>query len=83
MMNDPEQLKDLLKLPAEERLRLGKWLIDSAIRGVESVNDSRSPESNGLLALVGRYEGGPGNTAERAEEILECEVDKTHGLTTR
>jgi hypothetical protein len=28
MMNDPEQLKDLLKLPAEERLRLGKWLIE-------------------------------------------------------
>ena len=79
MMNDPQQLKDLLKLPAEERLRLAKWLIQS----LESDDDARSSRSNGLLALAGRYEGGPGNTAERAEEILESEVDKTQGLTTR
>ena len=83
MMNDPEQLKDLLKLPAEERLRLARWLIDSAIQGVGSDADSRSSHSNGLLALAGCYEGGPGNTAERAEELLESEVDKTQGLTTR
>ena len=83
IMNDPQQLKDLLKLPAEERLRLAKWLIESAIHGLESEDYSRSSDSNGLLALAGRYEGGPGNTAERAEEILESEVDKTQGLTTR
>lgn len=83
MMNDPQQLKSLLKLPAEERLRLAKWLIDSTIQAVESDDDSPSSHSNALLALAGRYEGGPGNTAERAEELLESEVDKTQGLTTR
>lgn len=81
MMNDPEQLKDLLKLPAEERLRLARWLIDSAIQGVESDDYARSSHSNGLLVLAGRYAGGPGDTAERAEQILESEVDKTQGLT--
>ncbi len=83
MMDDPQQLQDLLKLPAEERLRLARWLIDSAIQSVESDDDSRSSHANALLALAGRYEGGPGNTAERAEEVLESEVDKAQGLTTR
>lgn len=82
-MNDPQQLQDLLKLPAEERLRLAQWLIDSAIQSRESVDDTPESHLNPLLALAGRYEGGPGNTAERAEEILESEVDRAQGLTTR
>ncbi len=83
MMNDPQQLQNLLKLPAEERLRLARWLIDSAVPGMECGNIPRGSDANGLLALAGRYEGGAGNTAEQAEEILESEVDSTQGLTTR
>ncbi|HXF39200.1 MAG TPA: hypothetical protein VN687_05770 [Blastocatellia bacterium] len=82
-MNDPQRLQDLLKLPAEERLRLARWLIESAEPGMECDDAPRDPHANGLLALAGRYEGGPGNTAERAEEILESEVDSAQGLTTR
>lgn len=32
--------------------------------------------------MAGRYSGGPGNTAARADEILRAEVDKLRGLTT-
>jgi hypothetical protein len=33
------------------------------------------------MALAGRFAGGPGNTAERAEEILEAEVNSISGLS--
>jgi hypothetical protein len=32
--------------------------------------------------MAGRYSGGSGNTAARADEILRAEVDKHRGLTT-
>jgi len=32
--------------------------------------------------MAGRYSGGPGNTAARADEILRAEVDKHDGFTT-
>lgn len=86
MMEDPQQLHELLKLPLEERLRLARWLIDSAINQTqsnlpaESIPGEIPAPSNGLLALAGRFAGGPGDTADRAEEILESEVDSNSGL---
>jgi hypothetical protein len=32
--------------------------------------------------MAGRYSGGPGNTADRADEIMRVEVDKRRGLST-
>jgi len=89
MIEDPQRLHALLKLPLEERLRLARWLIDSAIGQMPSTPsgdaaaDEQAAAANGLLALAGRYAGGPGDTAERAEEILEAEADSTRGLSVR
>jgi hypothetical protein len=44
--------------------------------------DQTSPAAKWLLSMAGRYSGGPGNTAARADEILRAEVDKNRGLTT-
>ncbi len=77
MIEDKQILESLLGLPAEERLKIARILIDSA-----------SPEegthrANGLLSLAGRYAGGPGNTSSRDETILETEVDTLGGLSVR
>jgi hypothetical protein len=37
-------------------------------------NDQTSPAAKWLLSMAGRYSGGPGNTAARADEILRAEV---------
>lgn len=76
--------QSLLALPPQEKLRLAMMLIDSALENVEKTasSDAASAE-NGLLALAGRYEGGTGETAERARAILESEVDPVCGLGVR
>ena len=89
MAEDLQRWHDLLKLPPAERLRLARWLIESTVRQTNSspLAEATTPEqvadTNGLLALAGRCAGGPGDTAERAEEILEAEVDPAHGLSVR
>ncbi|MCB0062458.1 MAG: hypothetical protein KDE19_10095 [Caldilineaceae bacterium] len=72
--------QELIELPATERLRLARWLLDTLLEANEnSVQQSENP----LLRIAGRFHGGPGNTAERAEEILSNEVDATYGLGNR
>jgi len=44
--------------------------------------DQTSRAATWLLSMAGRYSGGPGNTAARADEIARAEVDKRRGLTT-
>ena len=88
MMEDPQQLEKLLELPIDERLRLAHWLIESAAKeGTSPPEASRYADkgdtASPLLALAGRYSGGPGDTAERAEEILHSQVDSTEGLSVR
>jgi hypothetical protein len=73
--------QDLMALSPQEQLRLARWLLDRAVDNLEARSSGEQSGSNGLLALAGRYSGGPGDTAERAEEILEAEVDATSGLT--
>ena len=78
MIDDAQQLDKLLRLPIEERLRLGRLLIESARGRNDLSSQSPTKDDNGalanpLLALAGRYWGGPGDTAERAEEILDSE----------
>jgi hypothetical protein len=82
-----EKIEELLKLPAEERRRLLQLLQESLHERGEDVDqsangDQPSPAANWLLSMAGRYSGGPGNTADRADEIMRAEVDKRRGLST-
>ena len=82
-----DKIEELLKLPAEERRRVLRLLQESLPQEGEAVTpstigDEPSPAAKWLLSMAGRYSGGPGNTAARADEILRAEVDKHRGLTT-
>ena len=82
-----EKIEELLKLPADERRRVLRLLQESLPESGEAVSpttngDQASPAAKWLLSMAGRYSGGPGNTAARADEILRAEVDKHRGLTT-
>jgi len=82
-----EKIEELLKLPVEERRRVLRLLQESLPEegeaGTPSPNGNEtSPAAKWLLSMAGRYSGGPGNTAARADEILRVEVDKHRGLTT-
>lgn len=82
-----EQIKELLSLPVEERRRLLRLLQDSlpveAERQSQSNGDQPSPAAKWLLSISGRYSGGPGDTAGRADEILRAEIDRQSGFTTK
>lgn len=87
-MIERDQIEELLKLPVDERRRVLRLLQESlpgeGKREPQSTNeDQTSPASKWLLSMAGRYSGGPGNTAVRADEILRAEIDKRSGLTTK
>lgn len=80
-----EQIEELLKLPVDERRRVLR-LLQASLPGDETeaslANGGKtSPGAKWLLAMAGRYSGGPGNTAARADEILRAEIGKEPGLT--
>jgi len=82
-----KKIEELLKLPAEERRRVLRLLQESLSEESGPVSpltnaDQISPAAKWLLSMAGRYSGGPGNTAARADEILRAEVDKHSGFTT-
>ena len=82
-----EKIEELLKLPAEERRRVLRLLQESLPQEGDAVapstiEDQTSSAAKWLLSMAGRYSGGPGNTASRADEILRAEVDTHRGLTT-
>ena len=81
-MIEDKELESLLGLPAAERLKLARILIDSAVEPKRN-DDDTVVGKNGLLSLAGRYAGGPGDTSERTETILEIEVDAQTGLSVR
>ena len=73
-----EKIEELLKLPIEERRRVLRLLQESLPEEGEAVAPSTvanqtSPAAKWLLSMAGRYSGGPGNTAPRADEILRAE----------
>jgi hypothetical protein len=86
-MMHKEQIEELLSLPVDERRRLLRLLQESLPGEAE-----RQPPSNGnqssaaaewLLSIAGRYSGGSGDTASRADEILRAEIDSHSGFTTK
>ncbi len=86
-MIQKEKIEELLKLPADERRRVLRLLQESLPgedehEGQSANGDQTSPAAKWLLSMAGRYSGGPGNTAARADEILRAEVDKQRGLIT-
>ena len=80
-----EQIEELLKMPVDERRRVLQLLQASLRRDnaeIPLVNGEQpSSGAKWLLSLAGRYSGGPGNTAARADEILRSEIGKKPGLT--
>ena len=85
-MIEREKIEEILNLPAEDRRRLLRLLQGACPEKAKSdpsaTGDQPSPAAKWLLSMAGRYSGGPGNTAVRADEILRTEVDKHRGLTT-
>ncbi len=81
-----EKIQELLNLPVDERRRVLQLLQESLENdNGESPSQEESqpsPAAQWLLSMAGRYSGGSGNTAARADEILRTEIDKTRGLTT-
>lgn len=63
---------ELSSLTVAERLQLARWLVDSVLRETGRPDDP----ARSLLSLAGRFSGGPGDTADRAEEILEAEIGR-------
>jgi hypothetical protein len=80
-----EQIEQLLKMPVDERRRVLR-LLQASLKEDKAetpfVNGGQtSPAAKWLLSMAGRYSGGPGNTATRADEILRAEIGKKLGLT--
>lgn len=76
-----EQLEnELITLSPDDRLRLAHWLLDTLIS--QNTTEKQS-DTNPLLRVAGRFSGGPGDSAEKAEEILAAEVNSEHGLGVR
>lgn len=79
MMQVKELQQELKQLPEEARLQLAHWLIDSVLAEKERPLAAMADE-NPLLAVAGMFNGGPGDTAERAEEILKTEINAQDGF---
>ena len=83
-----EKIEELLKLPVDERRKVVRLLQESlpSQSGASSQptnGDQTSPAAKWLLSMAGRYSGGPGDTAARADEILRAEIGKRPGLATK
>lgn len=80
-----EQIEALLKLPVDERRRVLRLLQASlpgdSTEATPSNGGPTSPAAEWLLSMSGRYSGGPGNTAARADEILRAEIGKEPSST--
>lgn len=78
-----EQIEELLKLPVDERRRVLRLLQSSLpedrAEAPSSNGGKTSPAAKWLLSMAGRYSGGPGNSAARADEILRAEIGKEPG----
>ncbi len=76
-----EKIEELLNLPVDERRQVLRLLQESLVENNEGESPSQdgahpSPAAQWLLSMAGRYSGGPGNTAARADDILRAEVTR-------
>ena len=68
MAADLRRLQESMEsLEPADQLRLAQCLLAQALAHLPS---DEGQDAASLLALAGRYEGGPGDSAERTREIL-------------
>jgi hypothetical protein len=80
-----EKIEELLNLPIDERREVLRLLQESLPLQDDcpsSNGNEISPAAKWLLSMAGRYSGGPGNTASRADDILRAEMGKPRDLST-
>jgi len=84
-MTKQELQTELLSLPKSERISLAHWLLATVLNipAVEIAPSETAPDNNPLLKVAGIFSGGPGDSAERVEEILAAEVSPVYGLGVR
>ena len=69
--------QELLDLPEEDRIQLAYWLLSTVVETPDNTKTKPTP-GNPLLAFAGKFEGGNGDTAERAEEISRTIVNENY-----
>ena len=74
---------ELLLLPELERVSLAHWLLATVLKipTVDTAPDEKmeiASDDNPLLNVAGIFSGGPGDSAEQAEEILAAEVSPVY-----
>jgi metal-responsive CopG/Arc/MetJ family transcriptional regulator len=78
IMADEDTLLEL-KAIAQRRGKSTSQVIREALAEYVVSHRAERQHKNSLLALVGLLDGGPGDTSERIEEILEEEIDPISG----
>jgi metal-responsive CopG/Arc/MetJ family transcriptional regulator len=78
IMADEDTLLEL-KAIAQRQSKSTSQVVREALAEYVVAHRSDGRHKNPLLALVGLFDGGPGDTSERIEEILEEEIDPISG----
>ena len=82
IMADEDTLLEL-KAIAQRQGKSTSQVIREALAEYVVTHRTDRRYKNPLLALVGLFDGGPGDTSERIEEILEEEIDPISGWSYR
>jgi metal-responsive CopG/Arc/MetJ family transcriptional regulator len=78
IMADEDTLLEL-KAIAQRQSKSTSQVVREALAEYVVAHRSDGRHKNPLLALVGLFDGGPGDSSERIEEILEKEIDPISG----
>ena len=78
IMADEDTLLEL-KAIAQRQGKSISQVIREALAKYVLAHRAELQHKNPLLALVGLFDGGPGDSSERIEEILEEEIDPISG----
>jgi hypothetical protein len=70
----PENLRAAAERGSSPTVREGSVTRSDRASELRPSNVRTSPAAEWLLSMAGRYSGGPGNSAARADEILRAEV---------
>jgi len=82
IMADEDTLLEL-KAIAQRQGKSTSQVIREALAKYVVAHRAEGRHKNPLLALVGLFDGGPGDSSEHIEEILEEEIDPISGWSYR